>query len=367
MKKNLVALAVLGSLVGVAQADSGVTVWGNIDVGVMSVSSPAGHTTGYTDGQLAPSEFGLKGTEDLGGGLKVGFALTAGFDSGNGTQDDSNAPGALFGREAKLTLGGEWGTVGAGLQFDPGLLASIATEPRGLADTFSLLGPAVGVTLLTPPACSICNKPAGSGGAFDANSVSYTYSGNGLYLGLLHTFGQQAGNSSANSGNSAGISYTNSGLTASASYAALNNPQGTSSSQYTIFGLGYANGPFAVRAQSGDYKTMYGLVQAGVAATDVKAWGVGADWKMSTENKLNLSYYDAKDNGAIGGGKTTTVALLDTYSLSKHTTLFVQVASMKVDANAGLSNLMDEIYAPAGIAAPGGNSTAFGFGLNHHF
>jgi len=183
----------------------------------------------------------------------------------------------------------------------------------------------------------------------------------------LHTFGGKAGSSSASSGNSAGISYTNSGFTASASYAALNNPQGTSSSEFTIFGLGYANGPFALRAQSGDYKTMYGLIAAGVAATDVKAWGVGADWKFSTENKLNLSYYDAKDDGAIGGGKTKTVALLDTYSLSKGTVLFAQVASIKVDSNPGLSNLMDEIYAPAGIAAPGGNTTAFGFGVNHRF
>jgi predicted porin len=114
---------------------------------------------------------------------------------------------------------------------------------------------------------------------------------------------------------------------------------------------------------------MYGLITPGVAATDVKAWGVGGDWKMSTENKLNLSYYDAKDAGAIGGGTgvTKTLALLDTYALSKRTTLFVQLASIKVDTTAGLSNLMDIIYAPAGIAAPGGNTTAFGLGMNHSF
>ena len=368
MKKALLALAVLGAFQTVAQAQSSVTVWGNIDASVMYSKNPKGNTLGYSDGQLSPSEIGFKGTEDLGGGLKAGFALTGGFDSANGTQDDSDAPsgkpgstGALFGREAKVTLSGAWGTVGAGLQFDPGLIASISTEPRGLADTFSLLGPAVGVTLLG------FTTPMGSGGAFDANSVSYSYAGNGLYVGALHTFGGQAGSNSGLSGNSFGISYANSGFTGSASYATLNDATGSTSSFYDIFGLGYINGAFSVRAQYGEYKTMYSVVSAGVAASDVKAWGVGFDWKNSVANKVNLAYYNAKDNGAIGGGNTTTLALLDIYSLSKRTAVFAQIASIKVASNPGLSNLMDEIYAVSGTAAANGNTTLIGFGVNHSF
>lgn len=368
MKKSLLALAVLGAISAAAQADSSVTVWGNIDAGVMYSSNPAGHTLGFQDGQLSPSEFGLKGSEDLGGGLKVGFALTGGFNSASGAQDISDAPsgkpgstGALFGREAKVSIGGTWGTVAAGLQFDPALIATIATEPRGLADSFSLLAPAVGVTLLG------FNMPMGAGGAFDANSVSYSYAGNGLYLGALHTFGGQANNSSGLAGNSLGVSYANSGFTGSASYATLNDATGSTSSEYEVFGLGYVNGAFAVRGQYGEYKTMYSVVNPGVAASDVKAYGIGVDWKSSDANRVNLAYYDAKDNGAIGGGKTTMIALLDVYNLSKRTALFAQIASLRVDSNPGISNLIGEIYAVAGTGAPGGNTTLFGFGINHSF
>ena len=59
----------------------------------------------------AGSRFGLKGTEDLGNGLKIGFVLENGFssDTGSFTQDNR-----LFGREAQLNLSGAFGTVAFG-------------------------------------------------------------------------------------------------------------------------------------------------------------------------------------------------------------------------------------------------------------
>ena len=362
MKKTLAATLVLGLAAAAAQADTSVTLWGNVDGGVMYTKFPGGHTVGFTEGQLAPSEFGFKGTEDLGDGMKVGFALTAGFDVGNGTQDANNAPNSFFGRECKVTLGGSWGTVGAGLQFDPALLSSISTEPRGLADSFSNLGPAVMVTF---PIVKPYNSPGGSGGAFDANSVSYTYAANGLYLGALHEFGGVANSSSALSGNAIGLSYTNSGLTGSAGYSTLNGATGSTNSQIGVYGLGYTNGPFAVRAQYGTYKAGYGLLQPGVPASNMKSTGIGFDWNTSAVNKLNLAYYNMKDSGAIGGGGTNTFAILDTYKLSKRTTVFAQIAMIKADKNPGLTNV--EIYTVAGTGTAGGTSTAIGFGVNHAF
>lgn len=62
-------------------------------------------------GVTAGSRFGLKGTEDLGNGLKIGFVLENGFasDTGSFTQDNR-----LFGREAQLNLSGAFGTVAFG-------------------------------------------------------------------------------------------------------------------------------------------------------------------------------------------------------------------------------------------------------------
>ena len=62
-------------------------------------------------GYNAGSRFGLKGTEDLGNGLKVGFKLENGFNSDDGSLKYENR---LFGREASLSLMSEFGTLSFG-------------------------------------------------------------------------------------------------------------------------------------------------------------------------------------------------------------------------------------------------------------
>lgn len=62
-------------------------------------------------GTNSGSRFGLKGEEELGNGLKVGFVLENGFDSDTGALNNS---GRLFGREAQISLSGSFGTVALG-------------------------------------------------------------------------------------------------------------------------------------------------------------------------------------------------------------------------------------------------------------
>jgi hypothetical protein len=354
----LIALAVLSGFAVSSHADASLSVWGNIDVGLMAAHSKDQTRYAFQDGQLLPSEFGIKGSQDV-DGLKVGFALTAGFDSANGAQDVSNAVGSLFGREAKLTLGGSWGTIGFGLQFDPALVSSISTEPRGLADTFSNLGPAV-------VAAYFNGKPGSlTGGAFDANSVSYTYHAKDLYFGVLREIGgQQAGNQM--SGSSIGTHYSVGGLTGSIGYSDFRDANGAVSMRYTVGGLAYSAGAFAVRAQLGTYYSE----GSEFFATDVPgpahihSAGIGTDWKSSEHNKLNVAWYHMQDKDSSGG--TRTLALLDTYKLSNNqTTLFAQVAFINADANAGATNV--ELYSPANTGAAGGHTTAIGVGVNHTF
>ena len=130
MKKTLIALAVLGGVSSAAYADGNVTLYGNIDIGVMSTDVAGTRTTGVQSSQISPSYFGFKGSEDLGGGLKAGFDLQGGFMPSNGSGNADQATGTLFGRTAAVTVGGDWGTIGLGLQWDPAYIASIATDPR---------------------------------------------------------------------------------------------------------------------------------------------------------------------------------------------------------------------------------------------
>jgi predicted porin len=86
MKKTLFALAAVGAFAGAAQAQSSVTVYGNLDVALAStenktttatgtVTNAKGRTTGNGDGALSTSIIGFKGTEDMGGGTKANFNL----------------------------------------------------------------------------------------------------------------------------------------------------------------------------------------------------------------------------------------------------------------------------------------------------
>jgi len=376
MKKSLLALAVFGAFATAAHADS-VTVFGSIDAGIEHTSAGGVSNTAFLDGVIEPSTFGFRGSEDLGGGLKAGFTLEGGFGSNNGsafneglTSVGGAATGILFGREAKVTLGGEWGTIGAGLQFDPALIASISTEPRGLADSGSMLSYWINATAFGQLAAG---QQIFTGGIFDSNAISYTYAGNGLYFSVLHSFGGVAGNTSANADTSVGASYTNSGFTVSGGYATVNSPVGNTLDTIDFVGVGYATGPWAVRAQYDEFKYLYD-VGGNVPAADVKAWGIGVDWKITPSNKLNLSYYSAKDDGAGAGGTTTEVALLDTYSLSKRTSIWAQIVASQADANAGASAGIAgtfgggaNVYAPSPAGLANEHATTFGFGIQTRF
>lgn len=115
MKKTLAALAVLGAFAGTAAA-ADVTLYGVVDTGLAytyndTTDDPKEETFGMMSGYNAGSRFGLKGTEDLGNGLKVGFKLENGFNSDDGSLKYEDR---LFGREASLSLTSEFGTLSFG-------------------------------------------------------------------------------------------------------------------------------------------------------------------------------------------------------------------------------------------------------------
>jgi len=117
MKKSLIALAVLGSVAGMAQAQSSVTLYGLADIWVgsskSSVNGVGDRQTLVESGGLATSRFGLKGSEDLGGGLKANFQLEQGFSIDNGTAGNSTgtATSQAFDRQAWVGLSGGFGEV----------------------------------------------------------------------------------------------------------------------------------------------------------------------------------------------------------------------------------------------------------------
>lgn len=124
MKKTLAAVAVLGAFAGSALA-ADVTLYGVIDTGVNWTQTKG---SGFADatknvttnsfsmgtGQNSGSRFGLKGTEDLGDGWKVGFNLENSFKSDTGALESAEDGGRLFHREALLFVQSPYGELSMG-------------------------------------------------------------------------------------------------------------------------------------------------------------------------------------------------------------------------------------------------------------
>ncbi len=145
MKKTLAALAVLGAFAGTAAA-ADVNLYGVVDTGLAYTykntefaaldadrtnggESQFGMQSGYNSG----SRFGLKGTEDLGNGLQIGFKLENGFSSDDGNFKYENR---LFGREASLSLMSEFGTFSFGRMGGVASSAGTYDVVYAIADSF---------------------------------------------------------------------------------------------------------------------------------------------------------------------------------------------------------------------------------------
>ncbi|WGS52433.1 porin [Paraburkholderia sp. D15] len=114
---STLSLALLGAT-GVAHAQSSVTLYGVLDDSIQYVSNNGGKSQyQMAAGNLQGNRWGMKGTEDLGGGLKAIFQLENGFNPNNGSLGQG---GKMFGRQAYVGLtGDQWGTVTLGRQYDP--------------------------------------------------------------------------------------------------------------------------------------------------------------------------------------------------------------------------------------------------------
>lgn len=115
-KKSLIAVAALSALAGSAMA-ADVQIYGRIDTGFRYQNvdfDKAGVDDAskfeMSSGNYTGNRVGIKGSEDLGNGLTVGFVLENGFDSDTGAEKYDG----LFGRESIVYLEGDFGKIAAG-------------------------------------------------------------------------------------------------------------------------------------------------------------------------------------------------------------------------------------------------------------
>jgi len=176
MKKTQVALAALALVASTAALADGVTVYGNLEGGFVKGNNMSTAFSGA--GEWNASVFGMKGSEDLGGGLKASFNLEGGIDTNTGGTNNGG-PSTLFNRAAWLAVGGEAGTLKLGNQLSPFILSYVTS--LGLAGNNFLVPVCVNAN-----ACDADVTNTSTGGFFIPNATSYSVTVNGVSAQILH-------------------------------------------------------------------------------------------------------------------------------------------------------------------------------------
>jgi predicted porin len=127
MKKSLIAVAIAAALLPtIGHAQTNVTMYGIADAAVAAVrtGNPGTKNTIRLDsGTQSTSRWGIRGTEELGGGLKALFNFEAQMNV-----DDGTAAGLNFQRRSFVGLGANWGHVQLGRDYTPSFWSLLASD-----------------------------------------------------------------------------------------------------------------------------------------------------------------------------------------------------------------------------------------------
>jgi predicted porin len=339
MKKTLVALAALAATASFAQ--SSVTLFGVADAWVgnakgrfngVARSGVAGDPSELRldSGGLSGSRWGLRGSEDLGGGLKANFVIEAGLNIDNGTSAQGT-PGALvYGRQSYLGLSGGFGDLRLGRQY------SAYDELRGA--TSALGHTSFDATVLAGSWAEVGSDYAGR----VDNMIRYaTPNLGGFSAALGYGLGENKSVSGGKAGNVTSLHglYANGPITVGIGYQLEKSnvtPPATSAAKltHTMIGGGYDFGAFKLNASVNRSKIGNNAAFAGVAAgTKDSEYAIGGTLPLGSFS-LGLQYSNAKSKNANGttAEKGSTFAAQGIYALSKRTDTYVGLHNTKIKA-----------------------------------
>lgn len=218
MNKALVASITLLAAAAsqAAHAQSSVTLYGVIDTGIDYISNQGGHSSwSEQSGNLSTSRWGLKGQEDLGGGLSAIFTLENGFSVNSGKFGNG---GDEFGRQAFVGLASkDFGQVTLGRQYD---------DVVDFVAPLSATGSGFGGNIADHP---FDNDNLANNTRMN-NAIKYrSRNYDGLVFGGAYAFSNSATGFNANSAFTAGAKYDYQGLSVAAAYFQADNPGGIAS------------------------------------------------------------------------------------------------------------------------------------------
>ena len=349
------ALLVLASS-GSAMAQSSVTLFGGVDLGLRHVNNDAGTKNSMQSSNNYTSRWGVRGEEDLGGGMKASFWLESVINAANGS---AGATSQMWDRRSTLSLSGSMGEVRLGRDYTPIFRAFAAT------DVFNYAGAANMVSLYSASASNVVSRafgtkvtaiartngslqyftPKGLGGfylnAMLSNTGGGTFSGDYDYKGLR-------------------VGYADGPLDVSLS--AGNAKIDTTGKNFTI---GSLTGIY--RFPSNNVKLTMGAVQMKYMDSKQINYTVGVDWPVGPGQVVAAYHHinqsgNAANGANVGANDADMLAVGYVHNLSKRTALYGTAALFK---NKGAARFA----VPGGLAgaAAGTNSHGFDLGVRHIF
>ncbi|TDG16596.1 porin [Paraburkholderia silviterrae] len=340
---------------GAVHAQSSVALYGVVDGSLlytshtlnMSTGQNEGHQFSFSDSGMTGSNFGMRGAEDLGGGLRATFTLESGVSIANGQFGNSN--GNVFGRQAWVGIDSSYGSVKAGLQYSPFFLSLFDTDPRGMSYFGSGLVSYVDNVVVT--------------GLFNSNSITYTSPEiAGIQASGLFAPGGTPGDFQAGRQYSAGLRYHLGGLTISGALYSGNAGGSAASTPIpsTVEFVGRTLGASYRFQNDLTISASYTLYKV-AGSFDNSVYAGGFSYFVLPYLDVNAGVYYTRD-GNEGANHSIMASSGVQFFLSKRTTLYGQVGYVNNHGrmNMGLS-INNALYEVAG------STVGASFGLRHMF
>lgn len=355
MKTQIACAALMLCGVCDAYAQSTVTLYGQVAAGldyITNVATPNGQSKNnlrFGSNQYYYSWWGLKGTEDLGGGLHAVFRLESLFSSGTG----QIPPDTLFTRYAYVGLAHDsYGSLWAGRAM------SLTDETGWYLDP------------LAEQATGIANFANGRAWGPRANTLTYnspTWAG--FSFRLQNGIGGEAGNFRGNRQFSGSFAYNLGGFHAYGVYEEIRDANGKFSDLYAASREYMIGGTYQLTALK--FYTGYQLLVssgADTVATAINPAGatrsqqewLGASYQVNAVFAVQASWYHGNVNHGGGGGNLGVIGT--TYNLSKRTFLYATFGAMFNSGKAAFP--VETLDSPP---LPGHNQQGGYIGMLHYF
>ena len=395
MKKTLIALGTLAAFAGAASAQSNVTLFGVVDQSLNNVKNGSVSYKIMKSDQLSSNRFGVRGEEDLGGGMKAAFWLEAGMSTeagavgGNTSQANSVGAGqsSFFNRRSTMSLIGSFGELRIGRDYNPQFWNTVYGDvngANGIGEGLNLIN-----TSLSSGATTFARAnngiyyflPAGLGGLYGHFGVSIDQAATGL---------ASAGTNAGQTGNahrSARIGYASGPLevavgfgrtdvcsnTSAANCPAASNPQ---------IARGYTSGSFNVFNVMANYDMgvakLYSFYNRNTfSPAKQSTYEISAGIPVAS-GEFRLSYGKQDSSGLYTPATVSSIAQLNqstgtstlfgtsyVHNLSKRSMVYVGYGRISNSGNAAFRVL--SAAGEASTSAIGTTSTGMNVGVRHAF